>query len=95
MLLEQIPTGPISILDFLVLESLLSLFARMIPSTNNTSRGRATRMDFIRSVFVLSSPENATTGEKIVKMLERISTSEWEPTAAKILETLAASNISL
>ncbi|KAK7693089.1 hypothetical protein QCA50_002654 [Cerrena zonata] len=51
-------------------------------------------MDFIRSVFVLSSPENAATGEKIVKMLERISTSEWEPTAAKILETLAASNIS-
>lgn len=67
----------------------------MIPSTNNTSRGRAARVEFIHSVFVLSSSDNESTGQKISKMLERISTREWEPTAIKILETLASSNISL
>ncbi|CAL1703773.1 unnamed protein product [Somion occarium] len=78
--------------DFLVLESLLNLFARMMPSTNNTLAGRSSRLAFIRSVFG-SSPENQATGEVLVKMLEHISTRDWEPTAVKILETLASSNI--
>ena len=81
--------------EFIVLESLLQLFARILPSTNHSTRGRGARMDFIRSVFVQSSPENKGTGEKICKLLERLSTTEWEPTALKILETFAAANISL
>lgn len=81
--------------DFLVLENILNLFARMIPTTGGTAAGRANRSAFIRSVFVNSSPDDVQTGEKLAKMLEKVPTSDWEETASKIVAILAASNIAL
>lgn len=81
--------------DFLVLENILNLFARMIPATAGTAAGRANRNAFIRSVFVDSSPDDAETGNKLAKMLETIPTADWEQTASKIIDVLAASNIAL
>ena len=81
--------------DYLVVENILNLFARMIPPTNGNAAGRAERDTFIRSVFVQSSPENARTGEKLVKILENVPTSDWDQTAQKIIDTLANCNIAL
>lgn len=78
--------------DFLVLEALLNLFARMIPSTNNTAAGRTRRTAFIRSVFL---SRGGSTSEKLVAILEDVPTSDWDQTASKLVETLADSDITL
>lgn len=82
-------------LDYLVLESVLNLFARMIPTSGSSSAGRATRRAFIRSVFVDSSPDDLGTGEELANTVEHVTTSDWEETSAKIVDTLAGSNIGL
>lgn len=81
--------------DFLVMENILNLFARMIPSTNGNASGRAERSAFIRAVFVQSSPDDVKTGDELAKMLERVPTSDWDLTASKIVNILATSNIAL
>jgi hypothetical protein len=81
--------------DYLVMESILNLFARMIPPSGSTVAGRATRRAFIQSVFVESSPDDVKTGEKLADMVEHVSTPEWDQTASRIVEVLAASNIGL
>lgn len=81
--------------DYLVLESILNLFARMIPASGSTAAGRAARGAFIHSVFVESSPDDAKTGEQLAHMVEHVSTPDWEQTASKIVDVLAASRIEL
>ena len=77
------------------MESILDLFARMIPFTNGSSSGRSERSSFIRSVFVQSSPDRAGLGEQLVKMLERVPTSDWEQAASNIVAIIAKSDIAL
>lgn len=79
--------------DYLVMESILNLFARMIPPSGSTASGRAQRRAFIRSVFVDSSPDDAKTGEELANMVEHVSTPDWEQTSSQIVDTLANSNI--
>ena len=82
-------------IDYLVMECILNLFARMIPSTNGTSSGRAERSAFIRAVFVQSSPDDAKTAQELVKLLENVSNADWDQTAVKIVDLLSVSNIAL
>lgn len=81
--------------DYLVLESILNLFARMIPPSGSSVTGRMDRRSFIRSVFVDSSPDDVKTGEELADMVEHVSTPVWEDTAARIVDALAHSNIGL
>ncbi|GJE97964.1 hypothetical protein PsYK624_141860 [Phanerochaete sordida] len=79
--------------DYLAMESILNLFARMIPPSGSTTTGRAERRAFIRAVFVDSNPDDAKTGAELAHMVEHVSTPDWEQTATRIVEALAASNI--
>ena len=81
--------------DYLVIENILNLLARMIPSTNDRSSGRMERRAFIRSVFVESSPDDTKTGEELSKMLNHVTSSDWDQTASRIIDVLAASNMAL
>ncbi|KAH9933688.1 hypothetical protein B0H21DRAFT_825760 [Amylocystis lapponica] len=80
--------------DYLALESLLHLFACVLPSTNNSATGRAKRTAFIQTVFVSSPPpESAAAGQTVADILEHVLTSQWEETALKIVNVLAIANI--
>ncbi|KAJ3554816.1 hypothetical protein NM688_g2911 [Phlebia brevispora] len=79
--------------DYLVMENILNLFAQIIPRTNGTVAGRTERTAFVRSVFLQSTPDDIKTAEEIVKLLERVPSSDWDQTAAKIVDLLASSNI--
>ncbi|KAH8102856.1 hypothetical protein BXZ70DRAFT_753932 [Cristinia sonorae] len=82
--------------DYLVLEALLTLFARILPTTEKTAAGREARTRFLRSVFIssLTDEKHKKTAHDIVKLLENLRSSVWEPTAAKIMKILANSDIS-
>ncbi|TFY78090.1 hypothetical protein EWM64_g5922 [Hericium alpestre] len=73
--------------DYVALEQLLDLLARLIPPTNNTAKGRASRKLFIEEVFI-NGGSDAIPGDDIVKLLEFINSSEWEETSAKIVDIL-------
>ncbi|KAI0751808.1 hypothetical protein C8Q80DRAFT_599396 [Daedaleopsis nitida] len=80
--------------DYLALEGLLNLFARVLPSTNKSSSGRAQRTTFIHSVFESTAPpELAHTGRQITEILEHVPTSDWEETSYRIVDALARGNV--
>ena len=81
--------------DYLAIESILNLFARIMPPTNGNATGSAERNAFIASVFVQSSPDDTKTGEQLSKLLECVPSADWEQTSAKIVDILAHSNIAL
>ena len=86
----------LDIVDYLPLECLLNLFARLLPSTNGTASGRAERTAFIRSVFKSPSPpEVSDAGAEICNLLENVPTSNWEETSVKIVDALASANVVL
>ena len=79
--------------DYLALEALLTLFARLLPSAKDSHPKRAA---YIQSVFL--SPqhsEHASVGRTIAKLLEQEASKEWEETSSKIVEALAAASTSL
>ncbi|EKM55869.1 uncharacterized protein PHACADRAFT_184617 [Phanerochaete carnosa HHB-10118-sp] len=90
---SRLSRSSFSLQDYLAMESILNLFARMIPPSGSTASGRAQRRAFIRSVFTDSNPDDPKTGEELAHMVEHVSTPDWEQTATRIIETLAASNI--
>ncbi|OCH95246.1 hypothetical protein OBBRIDRAFT_884076 [Obba rivulosa] len=80
--------------DFLALESLLTVFARSLPSTNNLSAGRTNRTAYIRSVFISTQPpEVNTAGTQIADMLEHVSSNDWDETASKIVHILSDNSL--
>lgn len=79
--------------DYLAMESMLNLFARMIPHSGSKASGRTQRRAFIRSVFVNSSPDDAKMGEELANIVEHVSTPDWEQTSSLIVSKLAGSNI--
>ena len=80
--------------DYLALEGLLNLFARILPSTNKSATGRAQRTTFIHSVFRNTAPpELAHIGDKVADILEHVPTSDWDETSLKIVEALAKGSI--
>lgn len=82
--------------DYLALEALLTLFARLLPSAKDPHSNNPKRTAYIQSVFL--SPqhsEHASVGRTIAKLLEQEASKEWEETSSRIVETLAAANTSL
>ena len=83
------------LIDYLALEGLLNLFARALPSTNNSATGRAKRTMFIQSVFKNTAPPEAVTiSTSVSELLENVPSSDWEETSAKIVDAFAKGNIS-
>lgn len=85
--LIQVP-GP----DFAVLETLLTLFARLLPSSTSS---RAKRTSFIKEVFVSPQVLPVGCGKAITDLLEDVAAKDWEVTSAKIIDVLANSDLRL
>jgi hypothetical protein len=66
----------------------------MLPSVKS-DLGPAKRSQFIRDVFISALPSHVQMGKEIVLILEKISSSDWEVTAMKIVEAVAKSRITL
>ncbi|KZT02012.1 uncharacterized protein LAESUDRAFT_815615 [Laetiporus sulphureus 93-53] len=80
--------------DFLPMESLLNIFARILPSTKEAGSSRAKRSAFIRSVFVCPQlPETADAGQKVAELLEYVPSTEWEETSRRIVDVVAAASL--
>ncbi|KZT66523.1 hypothetical protein DAEQUDRAFT_452942 [Daedalea quercina L-15889] len=80
--------------DYLALESLLTLFARILPSPKDSNSGSMKRSVYIKSVFL--SPqhtEHTSVGQAIVQLLEYVSSNEWEETCRQIIDALAAAYV--
>lgn len=69
--------------EFAVLEALLNLFAILLPSSTTPQK----RTSYIRDVF----SEYAN----IIELLDGMTSGQWDETAAKVIDILAASDISL
>lgn len=74
--------------DFLALDSLFTLLARLLPTTQN---GREKRSEFIQDVFM--QPDVAY-GPELIRILEHIESEDWNDTAARLLDVLAKHDIS-
>ncbi|KAH9483762.1 hypothetical protein JR316_0003238 [Psilocybe cubensis] len=73
--------------DYLALESLLELFALLIPPVKN---GRQNRAHFIKDVF---DPSIFICSDQITRTLEDIANPDWSVTSTQILKELAESDI--
>ncbi|KAJ3507612.1 hypothetical protein NLJ89_g6203 [Agrocybe chaxingu] len=74
--------------DYLALESLLDLFASLIPLLKD---GKDKRARFVEEVF---DPALFSTSREIVQHLQASSSPEWSATSAKIIKSLASSDLS-
>ncbi|TFY62347.1 hypothetical protein EVJ58_g3922 [Rhodofomes roseus] len=80
--------------DYLALESLLTLFARILPSAKDSPSGHVKRAAYIKSVFLSpQQSEHSSVGQTIAKLLERVPTNEWEDTSREIVDVLAAAYV--
>jgi hypothetical protein len=71
--------------EFLAIEALLELFAKLLPSTKNKG-GSEKRDTFIRQVF---DPAVIAGSNEVFHVLKTISASDWEATFFKIIDILA------
>ena len=82
--------------DILALDSLLTVFARGLPSTLNSTTGKSKRTAYIHSIFVRTQPpEVKEIGTHIADMLEHVASNEWDETASRIIAVLADNDITL
>ena len=82
--------------DYLALEALLTLFARLLPSSKDSHSNKSKRTAYIQSVFL--SPqhsEHTSVGQSIAKLLEQEPSREWEETSQRIVEALATASLTL
>ena len=75
--------------DYVPLENLLTLFARIMPPSTAPEK----RLAFIKATFITT--KTFATGGNIVKLLENDTVREWELTATKIVDELANAEKSL
>lgn len=80
-------------LDYLVIEALLDIVGWLIPITNQTEKGTVKRTEFINNLF--GSDKHFSCSSELVNTLQYISSSHWEDTVMKIMDTLARSDITL
>jgi hypothetical protein len=78
--------------DFVILEGLLNLLARLIPSATSN---KAKHSQFLREVFLQPCFDKGTCGKNIFDILENKSTKVWEDLSAKVVDALAESDIAL
>lgn len=77
--------------DYLILETLLALLARLLPPRENTSEGRSKRYKFIEET--LGSPRLFTCGKELVSILLEVSSPDWDIAATQLIDALARSDI--
>ncbi|KAH7889756.1 hypothetical protein F5I97DRAFT_1847069 [Phlebopus sp. FC_14] len=77
--------------DYLLMEALLTLFARLIPPTNNTTRGTLKRAKFVKEV--LGSPKLFKCNAELLDIMHKISSTNWDDTAARIVDALGRTDI--
>jgi hypothetical protein len=81
--------------EYLALEALLTLFARLLPSAASKSEhGRLKREHFVREVLDAMPSKGTALSEDIAKVLTFAPSTPWEETSVKIIEILS-NNISL
>ncbi|KAI6028343.1 hypothetical protein F5J12DRAFT_804704 [Pisolithus orientalis] len=76
--------------DYLIMESLLTLFARLL-STGRVVDGGSTRTQFVQET--LGSSELFKCSEELVRILHEASTSDWNTIATQLITALAKSDI--
>ncbi|KAF4603884.1 hypothetical protein EYR38_004300 [Pleurotus pulmonarius] len=86
---DYLSSLPYIILDYLALESLLNLFATLLPPPKSAAK----RSQFIKSVFGTASPTHISCGKELTDIVQKSPLSEWEITSARIIETLAKNDI--
>lgn len=74
--------------DFLALDSLLTLLARLLPIAHNE---RSKRSGFIQDVFM---QPDISYGSELTQILEHIKKEDWNDTAARLLDVLSKHDIS-
>lgn len=80
------------VVDYAVIEVLLNLFARLLPSA---SASKAKHNAFIREVFVDNFAADVIPGQEVVDLFEGATTKDWEETATKLFDIFSMSEISL
>ncbi|KAI6167078.1 hypothetical protein EDD17DRAFT_1107753 [Pisolithus thermaeus] len=76
--------------DYLITESLLTLFARLL-STERVADGGSMRTRFVQET--LGSPELFKCNEELARILHEASTSDWDIIAIQLISALAKSDI--
>jgi hypothetical protein len=76
--------------DYVVLETLLNLLARLIPSSSDPNK----HLSYIKSVFVISG-QFPVCGQEIVDLLQKEAIKDWEATSTKIINAVAKADISM
>ena len=79
-------------IDFLAVETLFTVFARLLPSIDSGDSGRAKRSKFVQAVFLQPSSK---CGPELVQVLEEVSRSAWEDTVVVLMDVLARNYITL
>ncbi|KAG9318426.1 hypothetical protein JVU11DRAFT_517 [Chiua virens] len=77
--------------DYLLLEALLMLFARLLPPIHKTSQGKARRAKFVKEV--LGSSKLFKCSEELLDIMSKTSGTQWDDVAAQIVDALARSDI--
>ena len=81
--------------EYLALEALLTLFARLLPPISSKSEsGRLERERFVREVSRAMSDQGIVFAEEIINALNFAPSTPWEETSVKIIELLSI-NVSL
>lgn len=79
-------------LDFLVLESVLTLFARLIPPNDGTSISQMSRTKYIDAVW---SSHKIIGGLTVATFLQSVKAQNWDEVPLKIMDLLAKHDITL
>ncbi|KAH0830515.1 hypothetical protein J3R83DRAFT_1966 [Lanmaoa asiatica] len=77
--------------DYLLLEALLMLFARLLPPIHNTSQGKSRRVKFVKEV--LGSQKLFKCSAELLDIMQKTSGTQWDDVAAQMLDALARSDI--
>ena len=77
--------------ELMALEGLLTLFARLLPISAIPSQ----RKKFIEDVFLHPKKLPPDCAQDIISIIEQMQTADWDGTAAKLMKTLAAADMSL
>lgn len=81
-----------ALIEFAVLETLLNLFARLLPSSSSS---RLKFESFINDVFSKNFIDYNGCGEEVIKLLKQVVAKDWEETATKLFDIFADAEISL
>lgn len=80
------------LLEFAVLESLLNLFARLLPSSSSSQKKYEV---FIDQVYSKNFDQYKNCGSRVIELLHHAPRNDWEETATRIIDIFAKADITL